>query len=496
MRLLLINPPWNYPKKYFSRSDLSVSMPMGLMYIAAMVEKEAKVRILDAFTLDTNLVKENSQRYHVGATFKRMQDEINRFNPDLIGITSPFTSQVKNALRLIRFCKEELPDVPVVMGGPHASVMPKELLDNGVDICALGEAEDTFLEIIRAVKAKKSLKKIPGVALKGKTNQKTKFIENLDELPFPAYHLIDMERYFELYRQGFGNRPYYANSRAMPMITSRGCPYNCCFCSIHLHMGRKWRAHSADYVVRHLKLLYSRYHVKHISFEDDNLTMDTDRFLKILEGIQKNNIKITWDTPNGVRADRLTLPILRKAKKTGCRALVVGIESGEKRVLDKIIRKSLDLRKVEKVLSDAKKVGLLTSAFFMIGLPGETRADIQKTLRYALYLNKKYDCMPSVTFAAPLIGTEMYETAKEKGYMTNELTPERLMLASHTTGKGIIRTEEFDPDYLKQQIDIFYKKLFSQQMRKPRFVFRRLRENPKMFFRLSGILMKKILKLS
>jgi anaerobic magnesium-protoporphyrin IX monomethyl ester cyclase len=498
MKLLLINPPWTYPKKYFKRSDLSVSIPLGLLYLASMIEKHMKksvqIKILDSFTLEKNIVHETDSMFHLGARFNKLSKEIEKFKPDVIGITSPFTSQVNNAIKIVKIAKNLFPNIPVIMGGPHSTIQPIELLKEKVDICVIGEAEDTFLEIIERLKSKKPLLAIPGTAYKNKITPKKEFIDNLDEIPFPAYHLINMKRYFQLFELGFSNRPYNASHRTLPIITSRGCPFNCCFCSIHLHMGRKWRAHSSKYVIKHIKHMVKKYNVKHISFEDDNLTLDTKRFEEILNGLIKNNIKITWDTPNGVRADKLTKKILIKAKQTGCKALVIGIESGVKRILDKVINKSLDLNKVIKISKSAKEVGLLVSAFFMIGIPGETKKDIKNTLKFAIMLNKKYDVMPSVTFAAPLIGTPMYDQALKKGYLTKKITPKTLLVASHTTGKGLLKTKEFTPEFLKSEIEKFYSKLTRQQLMKPTYLIKRFIDNPKMFFRLGWILIKKQIK--
>jgi len=495
MKLLLLNPPWSYPKKYFKKSDLSVSIPLGLMYIASAVEKktDAKVKILDSFTITKNILVEKDGTYHLGARFSRLKKRIEKYDPDVIGITSPFTSQIGNALKVLKICKKLYPKKIVVMGGPHATVRYNELLDKGADVCVIGEAEATFPELIKRIYEGKDYSDVPGTAIKGKVN-KGGFIKDLDTICFPAYNKVDLERYFELFKKGYNNRPYNVSERTLPIVTSRGCPYNCVFCSIHLHMGQKWRPHSSAYVVRHLKFLVKKYDVRHFSFEDDNLTLDVKRFNRILDGILHKELNITWDTPNGVRADHLTRELLEKSKQTGCKALVIGVESGQKRVLDEIINKSLDLKKVEEVSLMCKEIGLMLSAFFMIGLPGETKMDIQKTLSFALKLNKKYDVLPSVTFAAPLIGTRLCAIAKENGYLTKELTPFNILVASHTTGEGMIKTDEFTPEYLRGEIDKFYSRLLKQQLKKPVFVLKYFLRNPKMFMSLGVRLIGKKLK--
>lgn len=492
MQVLLINPPWTYPRKYFHRTDLSVSIPMGLLYVASSImdRTDAEVKILDAFTLGKPVTVLRDS-YHVGAGFGRIRDAMAGLEPDIVGITSPFSSQIDNALLVAGIARKAFPRALVVMGGPHASVRPIELLMRGADICVLGEAEDTFCEIVRRRKEQRSLAKIPGTAYKGRVYPRKGYTDDLDSLPLPAYPLVDMERYFRLFGMGLSNRPYNASPRSVPMITSRGCPFGCTFCSIHLHMGRKWRAHSAAYVLNHLEHLTKVYGVRHVSFEDDNLTLDPRRFEQILDGIIERKIKITWDTPNGVRADMLTGEILKKAKRTGCRALVVGIESGSQDVLDRIICKQLDLAKVVRVVRQAHSIGLTVSAFFVVGMPGETKRDIRKTLSLALRLNRRYGLLPSVTFAAPLYGTRLYEEARARGYLEGAVTPASLLAASHVTGRGLIRTPEFTPQYLKREIGRFYRKLAFQQFLRPSNVIRAA-GNPAKFVQLAGMLVRKV----
>ncbi len=148
-----------------------------------------------------------------------------------------------------------------------------------------------------------------------------------------------MEKY--LNSQEIGYRSF--RKRAISMVTSRGCPFNCCFCSVHLHMGRGFRAHSANYVLNHIEYVVEKFDVKNIFFEDDNLTLDLARFEAICDGLIAKKIKIGWETPNGVRADCLNLNLLQKMKKSGCKSVFFGVESGDQQILDNVICKSLTL---------------------------------------------------------------------------------------------------------------------------------------------------------
>ena len=173
------------------------------------------------------------------------------------------------------------------MGGPHVTLVPKEFLEEAknVDIAVIGEGEYTMLEIAQAFEGKKQLSQIQGIAYRqnGKVvvNPSRPLIENLDELPYPAYDLVDMEQYLSPKKIGYRS----FQDRAISMITSRGCPFNCCFCAVHLHMGQKFRAHSAEYVLDHIQYVVDKFKVKNIFFEDDNLTLDIKRFEAICDGI-------------------------------------------------------------------------------------------------------------------------------------------------------------------------------------------------------------------
>jgi len=160
-------------------------------------------------------------------------------------------------------------------------------------------------------------------------------------------------------------------------------------------MGHKWRHHSPEYVLRYLKYLREKYDVRHVSFEDDNLTLSNERFEKILDGIIGEKLNVTWDTPNGVRADRLDENLIRKAKRSGCKRLVIGVESGDQDVLNTIVNKKLKLENVDKAAALCKKVSLDLHAFFMVGLVGETKQNIQNTFNFAYMLARKYNVAPA-----------------------------------------------------------------------------------------------------
>ncbi len=449
MKVLLINPPQTF---YPGSEPPAGNLPIGLMYIAAVLQKaDYKVEILDAFMEDAAFQK-NGDTISVGMPFERIKQEICIRKPDIVGIAGPFTCQIENSLNISNLTKELNPSILTVVGGPHVTLVPYEFLGDAknVDIVVIGEGEYAMLDIAQTFEGKKQLSAIPGVAYRqdGKilVNPPRPFIENLDEMPYPAYNLLDMEQYLNPKKIGYRS----FRDRAISMITSRGCPFNCCFCAVHLHMGRGFRAHSAEYVLKHIKYVVDRFKVKNIFFEDDNLTLDLARFEAICDGIIAEKIKIGWETPNGVRADCLSLNLLKKMKQSGCRSVFVGVESGDQRILDNVICKRLDLERVVEFAKNSKAIGLKTGAFYIIGFPGEKKENMQRTVDFALMLKRNYDVGMHLFMATPSYGTRLYAECKSKGYIQPNLTWNAFAEARQPKGMPLITTNDFTPAEVKE----------------------------------------------
>jgi anaerobic magnesium-protoporphyrin IX monomethyl ester cyclase len=353
MKILLINPPQTF---YPGSDPPAGNLPLGLMYIAAVLQKSGyTVEILDAFMAGAAFQEKNGEEVTIGLPFKQIEEEIRARKPDIVGIAGPFTSQIGHAIQTSKVAKEVNPCILTVVGGPHVTLVPREFLEEAqsVDIAVTGEGEYAMLEIAQYFKGKKQLSEIKGIAYRQNGNVTVNpfrpFNENLDTLPYPSYDLVDMAWYLGSSKIGYRS----FQNRAISMITSRGCPFNCCFCAVHIHMGQGFRVHSAEYVLNHIQYVVDKFGVKIIFFEDDNLTLDIKRFEAICDGIIQRKIKIGWETPNGVRADRLTLELLKKMKKSGCKSIFVGVESGDQQILDKVVCKNLDLSKVVEFAKNA-----------------------------------------------------------------------------------------------------------------------------------------------
>lgn len=474
-KVLLINPPQTY---YHGSQGFSVFLPLGLLYIAAMIRDICDVRILDCLITDFEEVHDTDTVTY-GASLASVRGHIERFRPDIVGISIPFTAQANNAVAIGALCREIDPGITVVYGGPDASVRYERLLNTETcDICVAGEGEKVFRELLLHFDDPAYWETIPGIAVK--RNGELRFtppayIENLDEIPFPAYDLIDMEAYRQS-RYLYVNRSFM-HKNSVSVITSRGCPYNCVFCSIKLHMGRKYRAHSPEYALKHLELLVNKYGFTSFHFEDDNISLNKKRFEAILDGIIDKKFNIRWDTPNGIRADTLNRDILKKIKRSGCRQITLAIESGNQRVLDDVIRKQSSLDKVLDVVRMCKEEKIRATSFYVIGFPGETLDEIRQTIDLAIDLLRQYDMLPTMMVATPLYGTDLYSQCVDMGLIDGNLSIEELATATQLYGNPMIATKDFSCNDVKTLLadyrQRFKKELILFSFRHPVYAGRR-----------------------
>jgi len=451
-KICLINPPRIISEKKIP----DVYQPLGLCYIASVLEKNGfEVVIIDA-PLEglENLMDFDESRKYMGLSYDELSKKIEKISPDIVGITVPFSTQIDSAHRVALTVKSVDRDIIVIMGGHHPTIRPTECLSRGsIDFVVIGEGEYTTLELIQKLRrCKKSVDKcefkdIKGIAYieSGKTiiTDRRPLIKDLDSLPFPARHLLDMGGYFEVSKHYFSSRrlsKYWTT-----MITSRGCPYNCVFCSVDQMMGRTWRGRSPENVVDEIEHLVNEYDIEEIAFEDDSMTLDRKRMEHICNLIIARGLKIEWYTPNGIRADTLDGVLLIKMKESGCKGIIVAPESGNQRVVNEIIGKKLDLKKVEEVVRICKKIGIKVGCFFMIGLVGETKKDFKDTLNFSIKLrNIGAYCGISPSIAFPLYETRLYKQAKEGGYL--KLPDGKDFETVQLNYEPIIETPEFNSD--------------------------------------------------
>jgi len=397
-----------------------------------------------------NLQEIGGVKYRLGLSSQQIADRIRRWKPDLTVITVPFSGWWQTAFETATAVKSVNSEIKTALIGLHPSAKPHESLAQPyIDFVVIGEPELTVQEIAATIETGKvdELKKVKGLGFKkdGKDiiNPPRPFIEDLDSLPFPARHLLPMKELFSAVKQ----TPIRGEIRkpCARVLTSRGCPNNCIFCSNHIVMGKKWRGRTPKNVVDELQQIVETYGVQQVDFEDDNLTFNKKRMEEICDEIVNRGLDIEWYTPNGVRADGLDASLLAKMRRSGCQRIMVAPESGVQYVVNDIIKKNQDLKKVEAAVVNAHRVGIKVSCFFIIGFIGETKADIQATINYAYKLRQLGADRFYFSYATPLVGTELFRQAKEGGYLRPEFSDEALSWA-----QPLIETPEFTAKDLRE----------------------------------------------
>jgi len=419
MRVCLINPPRIQPKVW---GKPNVFPPIVMATVAAVLEKKHEVSIIDSPTEGwENLEDLDESKYRVGLSAKTIAQRVHDWKPDVVAIEIPFSGWSKTAFEVASIVKDVSKGVRVILFGLHPSSRPIDCLQSPhVDFVVIGEPENTISELVEALEQKKTdFSSIAGLGfLQSGTpvlNAKREVIQNLDSLPFPARHLLPMDVYASAVKanplRGEINKPYTI------IITSRGCPYNCVFCSNCIVWGKQWRPRSAKNVVDEVEQVVKRFGIKQVDFSDDNLTLDKKRMVEICDLIVQQKLRFEWFTPNGIRADTLDEELLRKMKAAGCRKIRIAPESGVQRVVDEVIKKNLDLKAVENAVVLCKKVGIKVGCFFVIGLIGETKADIEATIDFAYKLRSLGAETFIFSIAMPLYGTAFYEQARDGGFL-------------------------------------------------------------------------------
>jgi anaerobic magnesium-protoporphyrin IX monomethyl ester cyclase len=444
-KVLLIEPPVTRPADFTSKKTrIGIVPPLGLAYIAAVLEKNNfTVKILDCLiegSLEGIPYKNNQIRY--GLSDEEIQQKISEFNPDVVGVSCLFSAKVYDMLNLCRIAKETDSHILTVTGGAHPTTAYNEVLkDKNLDFVIFGEGEYSTLELLSALNGKRELSNVDGLAYKEhdlvKVNPKTKYIENLDELPLPARHLLQMEKYINTSspHSGIKKQPFTS------MITSRGCPFHCSFCVIRNLWGTKARYRSPENVLQEIEELVTRYGIKEIHFEDDNLTAEKERAMAIFNRIIQKGWDLSLNSPSGLSVHRLDEELLSVMKKAGYYSISIAIESGDKDIL-RLMRKPVNLEKVKKLICTIHKLDLKTKGFFIIGYPGETKEQMQRTIKFAETANLDWALF---FIATPIPGSDLDRYCRENGYLVDEnLDYIKQFYISN------IKTPEFEPEFVEQ----------------------------------------------
>jgi radical SAM superfamily enzyme YgiQ (UPF0313 family) len=399
MKIILVNPPvaeWGrISRNWHSRAELNIVPPLGIAYIAAMLEQEGlPVKLFDC-TVDIS--------------HTRLIELIREETPDILGITST-TPTFLTAKEIAKAVHQISAKSIIVIGGPHVTALPEEVgLCDCFDIGIVGEGEITFLELVRHISESglRHLEDVDGIAYRNGgrliLNKARSPIKNLDDLPFPARHLLpSLSRYL----------PTPVSYRRLPVatvITSRGCPMNCIFCDKGV-FGSSFRARDPDNIIDEMEEAIKRFGAREICFYDDIFTLYKDRIFKFCRRLKERHLKILWTCLSS--ANCVSRELLIEMRKSGCWQIWFGLESGNERVL-RGLKKGISVAENIQAVKWAKEAGLNVRATFAIGSPWETKESLKETLNFAKRLKLDYAHFIKYT---PYPGSELYDMLTRKGY--------------------------------------------------------------------------------
>lgn len=432
------------PKKDGLYGSVLTDIPLGVLTLSAYAKKhtDASIRMID---FNTVLNKLDRFEYTSFIDFFRtyLLDFKDRHPaPTLIGISALFITSYHNMLDISQCCREIFPEAVIIAGGGIPTNMHKQIYKDTdcFDGLIHGEGERALVGLLEADDKKKFLEENPICITRTKIENDAKyeydFIEDLDEIPTYDYDLIDLDDYrlnptISAYPGVDSTKPH------ITFMTSRGCPYRCVFCSAHSIHGRKVRNYSLERVRNDLIHLRNEMNIRTIIFQDDHFMDSKDRAHAILGMLRE--LDLTAFFPNSLALYALDKPMLEDLKSVGVKLLVMAIESGSNRVLKEVMHKPLNEKVVERVMKDCRELGIDTDVNIIIGLPGETKQDIEDARRF---LKTLYATWFRIYVAVPLVGSEMFDICIEKGYLKQGFIDGDFK-------KAVIETEDFTADYIQ-----------------------------------------------
>lgn len=388
------------------------SFHLGLAYIAAVLRDNGlDVKILDCYAEDRLNVRPSldSAWQEMGLTDEQIVEQIQAYAPDLIGITIPFSCQHYLAISIARLIKQRFPGIVLVAGGNHVTAVPEEIDRTVIDYLVIGEGEYAFLTLVNLLSSGQPVEAVPGLVSKGCSEYvRSDFIDDLDKLPFPAIDLLPLSK---IWRSG---------RRWINMVATRGCVFDCNFCSIHTVMGRRIRRRGIENILAEIEHWERQYRIQEIYFEDDNLTANKRWAKELFRRIAERNFGIRFFARNGIRADTVDKELLTLMKAAGFQDFMIAPESGSQRTLDLIIGKKMRLEDCTRAVGLARETNLGVNLFFVIGFPQETWEDIEATINYAHSLKKLGAKGVWISLASPYPGTRLFEECLEKGLLPKD----------------------------------------------------------------------------
>jgi radical SAM superfamily enzyme YgiQ (UPF0313 family) len=449
--ILLIRPKSTY-------ADVVAGIPISLALLGAVAEQKGhRVRILDI-----GLEEAPSQA---------LENAVGSTKYDIAGLTC-MSVEFLGGLNAARTIREQFPGTHVIFGGQHPTIMPEQVMKlDCVDSICIGEGEQVWADFLDRMAAGGTLEGVPGLWFRRDGSVVRNLPRNdyvdVNSVPMPAYHLLEIERYFDI---DFVRFPT-VDRRAIQIFTSRGCPYRCIYC--HDLFGKRFRGRKPELVWEEIRFLHDRYGIREFMVEDDIFNMDLDRAKRICDLVIDSGLELGFQFGNGVRLERFDEELMRKLAQAGTHHVAIAIESANDRI-QRLIKKNLKVGRLNEVLGWANKYGIETLGFFMLGFPGETVKEIDQTIRFA---SASHFDEALFSIATPYAGTELNDLVRATGSYEGGQD-------IHDNWEGVVkvRSEEWDYRKLKRLQRKAYFLFFLTRFRFIK-ILRKMMKNRKMFRR-------------
>lgn len=441
------NPPPNtrsYLKQDGRHYNLPpTDLPLGMLSISGYLKKHVAV---DIKLIDFNVRIAEIDRFDHDNFCDFAEEELRNvdFQPDIIGISSLFSPSFNNFIETGKAARKVFPDTLTIGGGNIPTSAWRDIYssDNACifDALCYGEGELPMLELVRAADRQQYITGSKSWITWAKAEQlftpEHNFIENLDEIPFFDYDLCDVDKHnANLVVTSFATSK---NNRSFHVMTSRGCPFKCTFCASHAVHGRDMRYHSIERMREDFTRLRGKYGAGTLIFQDDHFMADKERVRKIL-GILRD-LELNSVYQSGLALYALDRPMLEDFHAAGVRQLVLAVESGSQRVLKHLMKKPLKLEISQRVAQDCRELGIYTNTNILIGIPGETKEDIEETRCNLRTINSNWF---HINCTSPLVGSEIHTKSRQFGYIRGETLGADYKVAA-------IETPEFSIDYIQE----------------------------------------------
>jgi radical SAM superfamily enzyme YgiQ (UPF0313 family) len=426
--ITLINPNIVSQKIDFSGSGIPY-MPIGLSYLAAYLRNQGhSITVIDAFGEAFDQIRSSGPYYIQGLSPLQIADRIPS-DTEVIGFYAHLTVLHNSLLGMIEIIRKRFPGYSTIVFENINKVnsyslrqVYNEFFDAGVDYIVLGYLEKRTQRLLEAIQGKRTPGEIDGIIARDSIGEfrppdDVTMETDLDELPYPAWDLFPLENYWKL---GYAHGPL-TKDKYLPVLSSRGCAFNCGFCIIPEVCNRKWKARSAENVVNEIMFFQKKYGVSEFHFEDVNPTLNKRRIKEFCRLLLDQNIHISWKLAQGTKLESLDSETVGLMAKAGCNYVSMSPESGSQRVL-KLMGKPVDLDHAVTLFRVMKQKGIYTQACFVLGYPGETQADLKETSALVRKLAKTGADEVALFIITPMPGSKIYEKFQQKFHKLNQLT--------------------------------------------------------------------------